>query len=266
MSEQKKKKKRYPKLSDADQLIYKGIGVVLLITDALILWLSFFSVMHKKFFVPGVMAVTNQELRGLTLPLTFYLLIVGCICLVSKKPIIGNKKINYLKLKAKYHQVMPVFDKRYINRNRIILFCTKVIAFLVVGIVAVIMFNASVTSRTEISQSGIDKYSATNVQSAHYEFDDITEYKLYIDTLRYGFLDTPLFKHDAELYVSLKFDDGKTLLFNSENFKDVQSLRQTDKLIGNKHKTADSTGLDSFINCRSFTDEEKEIIRELFKN
>lgn len=259
-----RKKDKYPQLSAADKLLGNITGGLLILTAFLIVYSSYFSVTYKQYFTDGVLAVDNGILFILSVPLVIYLLVVGGICFGNQNPILGNPKVNYDNLKPRFKQVKPIFDKRYINKKTILKFTAKILLIIVIGIAAIVLFDFSTTSRYQLTDNGIDKYSIFNNQTSHWSFNDVQNYELYVEPYRYISGHKPLFKHYSELYIQLELNDGKVLSFGSENFKDVKSLHQANQLLGEAKKTVDSYGVEAFIKSRHFTDEEEQMITNLF--
>ncbi|MCM1364315.1 MAG: hypothetical protein NC122_03860 [Faecalibacterium sp.] len=262
MKEVKRKEKKYPKLSETDNAIYKTIGILMMASASVIMFLSFCRIMFKKYLIDGVLAVNNSSQTYLLFPLVFYLLIGGAICFYGKKPIFGNPKINYLNLKKKYVPVLPVFDKRYINAKSVIIFFTKILIIVTIGIFTAVLFKFSITSRYEITQYGIDRYNIYGNQTEHLDFDQIEScdiygcYQTYKRTLRFN--DTKI-----NFYINLK--NGKTICFQDNEFKDIMSIGKFSEIIKNKPKTTDSSYIDLYIKEHSLSDKEEQIIRGLFQ-
>ena len=123
MAKSKKKKrpqkryKSYPPLSRTDKFLYASLEVIGFI--------FIFGFLYGHENIIGLFVFRNQEILSFEVRLTMFLMAPFIFFYLfsiidpqfSKKPVFGNKKVDYYNT-LDYKFILPLFDKRYKNISR----------------------------------------------------------------------------------------------------------------------------------------------------
>lgn len=253
----KKNIKKYPPLSQIDKSIY---NITLILVTILYLVIPIFILTDSSLLIHNsdVYAAEYNSTVFLFLPLMLYALYLIFVCGEKKTPIFGNAKINYFDT-TKYKHVYPIFDKRYIEQNRIKNFFVKVsIKFAVIPLLLVILSTFALNGRTELGKNGIIKYNSRNEIIMQYIPEKIEKYS--VSTTR-----NHLYK--SGVYYTVDFtittSDGEKFYFDNNGFKSISDMKKATELLSDKPKTIeDDYWLDRF--SRNLNKEDAQILLEIF--
>jgi hypothetical protein len=273
VAKQKKKKrshkKGYPPLSKTDKFITTIIPIVTVIFMYTIL-------LGYEWFSPYFIFRQNSEALAFCETSSFLRIVpFWIVCFVifgiiffrstSKKPIFGNKKIDYYNTTF-YKFVLPPFDKRYTKlfwtkeKIRNVLIKTTVMALLI--IITFIYGLGGVISRWEITDSNIMKFGTDNEIKKCYAYDDIISYEVY-STLRSTHGKHATFY--SELGFAVTLNNEERLCFNLDSINGgIRGLYKLDKLLSGKNKTVVDDRLERYINTHSLSDEELKMLTEIY--
>ena len=251
--------KQSPPLSKLDKFIYNitAIGTVFVYFLLPLFIILFPSISIRD---ENIYAVEYNNTLWLIVPIILYSLYLIAVSLMKTTPIFGNPKVNYFDTLRYSPHIYPIFDKRYTDKTRIKKFFIKtIITFIIIPIILSFLGMLGLRGRTEIGINGITKYNIKNEIVEHYIPEKIEKYTVSASSHYYrsGTSYTIDFK--------LSTSDGKEFYFDSDGFKDINSMKKLENsLLSNKPKTVeDSYDVDRFIyeHCNK---EEAEIVRNIF--
>lgn len=273
MAKQKKKKsnhkKGYPPLSKTDKFITTIVPIVAVIFMYTILlgyeWFSPYFIFRQNSKTLAF-CETSSILRIVPFWIVSFI-IFGVIFFrsTSKKPILGNKKIDYYNTTF-YKFVLPPFDKRYTKqfwtKKKIRNVLIKTIVSLLLVIVTFIYGFGGVISRWEITDSNIIKFGIENEIEESYAYDDIISYEVY-STLRSTHGKHATFY--SELGFAVTLNNEERLCFDLDSINGgITGLYKLDKLLSGKNKTVVDDRLERYINTHSLSDEELKMLTEIY--
>lgn len=273
MAKQKKKKrshkKGYPPLSKADKFITTTIPIIAVVFMCTIL-------LGYEWFAPCLIFKQNSEALAFCetssflriVPFWFLCFIIFGIIFfrsTSKKPIFGNKKIDYYNTTF-YKFVLPPFDKRYTKlfwtKDKIIKVLIKTVTTALLVIVTFIYGFSGVISRWEITDSNIMKFGTDNEIEESYTHDDIISYEVY-STLRstHG-------KHTtfySELGLAITLNNEERLCFDLDFINGgISGLYKLDKLFSGIDKTVVDNRLERYVDTHSLSEKELKMLAEIY--
>lgn len=273
MAKQKKKKsnhkKGYPPLSKTDKFITTIVPIVAVIFMYTILlgyeWFSPYFIFRQNSKTLAF-CETSSFLRIVPFWIVCFI-VFGVIFFrsTSKKPIFGNKKIDYYNTTF-YKFVLPPFDKRYTKlfwtKEKIRNVLIKTIVSLLLVIVTFIYGLGGVISRWEITDSNIMKFGTDNEIEESYAYDDIISYEVY-STLRSTHGKHATFY--SELGFAVTLNNEEILCFDLDSINGgITGLYKLDKLLSGKNKTVVDDRLERYINTHSLSDEELKMLTEIY--
>ncbi|MBQ7117134.1 MAG: hypothetical protein IJN88_02880, partial [Clostridia bacterium] len=268
MAESKKKKrpqkrhKSYPPLSKTDKFIYSALEVA----GAVFV----FTFLYKHDSIIGFFILKSADVLSFQerftiffiVPFIFFYLFYILDSQYSKKPIFGNKKVDYYNtLNHKF--ILPLFDKRYNNiarnsRNR----RKQLINFGIVCFVSIILFTFGILGchgRHEFSRDGITTYSIFNNVIEEYSYDEVESYHIEA-YYRYHTRTRGLGHTDYDINLTVRFTDGENFTASYNTSRDIYALEEIDKILKDKEKTLNSRNLELVIDKYNFTDDELKVI------
>lgn len=275
MAKQKKKnhkhKKSYPPLSKLDKVTYSFLAIV---PEVLLLgiplgydWFSPYFVLNNS----ETLAFSQTVHFWRVIPFLFIILVLFVVIvtgerLTRKKPIFGNKKIDYYNTTL-YKFILPPFDKRYIKKfwtkDRIKKTLIKAIIAAIIIIVPFVYVIGGVISRWEITNSQIFKYGTDNKIEESYTYDDISSYKVY-STLSntVGRVKT----YYPELGLIITLNNGEELNFNLDSINSgIAGLYKLDNSLNGINKTVDDDQLERYIEQYSPNADELRMLNEIYE-
>ena len=273
MAKQKKKKrnhkKGYPPLSKVDRFITTIVPIIAVVLMYTILlgyeWFSPYLIFRQNSKTLAF-CETSSFLRIVPFWIVSFI-VFGVIFSrsTSKKPIFGNKKIDYYNTTF-YKFVLPPFDKRYTKqfwtkeKIRNVLIKTTVMALLIIN--TFIYGLGGVISRWEMTDSRIIKYSTDNEIEESYTYDDIIAYEVY-STLKSTHGKQATFYSELGLAVTL--DNGEKLRFDLDFINGgISGLYKLDKLFSGIDKTVVDDRLERYIDTHSLNEEELKMLTEIY--
>lgn len=273
MAKQNKKKsnhkKGYPPLSKTDRFITTIVPIIAVVLMYTILlgyeWFSPYLV-FKQNSKALAFCETSSFLRIVPFWIVSFI-VFGAIFfrLTSKKPIFGDKKTDYYNTTF-YKFILPPFDKRYTKqfwtKEKIRNVLIKTIVSLLLVIVTFIYGFGGVISRWEITDSNIIKFGTDNEIEESYTYDDIISYEVY-STLRSTHGKHATFY--SELGLAITLNNEERLSFDLDFINGgITGLYKLNKLLSGKDKTVVDDKLERYINTHSLTDEELNMLTEIY--
>ncbi len=271
MAKSKKKrqpvKKGYPPLSKADKFLYAALEVV----GAIFI----FAFLYEHDNIIGFFVLKSTEVLSFQERFTMFLMvpfIFFYLCYIldsqySKKPIFGNKKVDYYNtLNHKF--ILPLFDKRYNNIARYTETRRKIlIKFSIWLCVLTLLFTLGILGcigRHEFSREGITTYSIFNNVINEYSYSEVESYKVEVYYHR-SFRSRGLSYTDSDINLTVYFENGDNYTASYNTAQDVYALEEIDKILKGKKKTVDSHLLQNFISRHDLSDDELKVIYRLFE-
>lgn len=183
MSKHKKKKQRElspPPLSKLDIFIYNTIIIVIALFTCLALFGSDYIAEFIAYADETVMLSYSRWTLVFLFPVFFiaifpilYFFVMG---LEEKKPIFGNKNVNYLST-TRYSKAEFLFKKKSNSKDKKI----KIIVALILVVVAIICTVFGLVGRNSIDNNGkIKVYSVVNTVNKEYSTDDVSSVTIEI--------------------------------------------------------------------------------------
>ena len=275
MAKQKKKKhihkKSYPPLSKLDKATYYLLAIV---PEILLLGIPLGYECFSPYFIfksSETLAFCSTTHLWRIIPFLFVILVLFIISverLTCKKPIFGNKKIDYCNT-GLYKSVLPPFDKRYVKKfwtkDKIKKAMIKTVITSIIIIVTFVYGIGGVVSRCEITDSNIIKYGTVNQIEESYTYDDISSYKVYstISSTVTGRGKT----FYPELGLEVTLDNGEALNFNLDFINGyIEGFYKLDKLLGGINKSVDDSDLERYIKQHTLSDEEIKMLEEIYNS
>ena len=162
--------------------------------------------------------------------------------------------------------MLPPFDKRYTKqfwtKDKIRNILIKTIVSLLLVIVTFIYGFGGVISRWEITDSNIIKFGTNNEIEESYTYDDIISYEVY-STLRSTHGKHATFY--SELGLAITLNNEERLSFDLDFINGgITGLYKLNKLLSGKDKTVVDDRLERYINTHSLTDEELNMLTEIY--
>ena len=272
MAKQKKSKRKhkkgYPPLSKLDKATYYFLAIV---PEILLLGIPLGYEWFSPYFVfksSGVLAFCLTTHFWRVIPFLFVILVLFIISgerLTSKKPIFGNKKIDYYDTTL-YKSILPPFDKRYIKKfwtkDRIKKTLIKAIITAIIIIVPFFYGIGGVISRWEITNSNIIKYGTSNQIEESYTYNDVSSYKVY-STLSSTVGRTRTYYPELGLIITL--NNGEELNFNLDSINSgIAGLYTLDNSLNGINKTIDDDQLKRYIKQYSPNADELRMLNEIY--
>lgn len=259
-----KRRKKYPPLSKQDKILRICIHVL----EALIL---LFSVYGYEIIAPNlifrnsdVLAFEERWTMFLLAPFVFIWLIFILNYTYTKKPIIGNQKIDYYNT-VNHKFILPLFDKRYKNdvnyKNGRKKFFKKMIIYFCIFTILLSIGVMGCIGRHELNSNGIVTYSILNNRIEEYSYDDVESYSVIADRYYHG-RSKGLSYHIYDVYLVINLSNGDSFSASYNMARDIYALRKIDDLLKDKIKTVNPYYLQEFINNHEFSDDE---LKELYK-
>ena len=271
-----KHKKRYPKLSKADRILFGSLEtiVILILTVSMLFRIKAIGAYYLK--QDNVLAYC-AHMSSIWFYLPFILFII-CIVITAlekatlkKHPIFGNKKVNYYD-KDKYLFTLPLFDKRYskeeIRRVRKLSKRQKrnIIIIASIGVVLYGLTFFGIYGRNMINTDSIERYNCVNELTASYSYDQVAECEIVSSPQTHQRIsDTYSEIKSPEIGFVISFSDGKSMYFSNEDFgRNLNSMTYVKSKLANTKISYDDKYLDEFLQYYNFTYEEKQMITDLF--
>lgn len=260
-----KRTKPLPPLSKADKIIYflyEVIGAIVILISGF----GWIDLLPKAVLKnPDVLGFQSRGTIVLILPFLFAFLIVILDPYMKKKPIVGNKKVDYYNT-TNQQFALPLFDERYKNISRFnerrkkffkkVLIWTLVFTFLftleVIGLIG----------RHEFTDEGITTCSVFNNPIGYHSYDDVERYEITTDRQYFRTRGLGFTKYDVVLTVYLA--DGEDFYTEYSFSRDIYALAEIEKKLKGKEKTTDNYYLDKFIARQNFNEQELKVLYELF--
>lgn len=262
----KKKDKPYPPLSKLDKTVYWVISVMTAVLTMGAIY-GIFDIQTYLFFENSeVLAFGAYGSVWAVVPYGFTIISIFIIIidkLSNKRPIFGNKKVDYYNT-TRHQFILPLFDKRYIDRT-----ITKEKAVKVtvkIAVIAVLLLSTSLLSlnslchRYEFTETSINKCNEKGEIIESYNYEEIEKYA--IRTPYHRFSPKTLGVETVGFEVTLP--NGEILtpdLFSG--LRDIESLYKIDKLLDGAEKSVDSD-FEDYINSHNFSAEEEQMLREIY--
>ena len=265
MAKSKKKskrnhKKRIPPLSATDKTIYYGAAILqLIICCAASLIIS--NKKDEEYFSINILASSRNATVFLGTAILFYSAILCVFLCTRKKPLFGNKKIDYYDT-SRYIEAYPIFDKRFYDKKTIHTFIAKAsLLLIVIPLFLSVLCIPGFTGRTEITEKGIIKYNIHNEIVKTEPIEHIKRYSLNSTK------SSPVYRSysDYNIEFELATYNGENYVFIASEFRDFEAMKELDNLLSGKPKTiVNDSWLNIFIKRNCKTKHEKQIILDLF--
>lgn len=279
MAKQRKKRKNRlqpPPLSNLDKFLYNAIIFVLVLLYFGAIILCFYLYERIAFADSNVVLYAERWTFLLMVPI-FIVFAVGVLGffaegLASKKPIFGNKEIDYFST-TRYESVRFLFQRKTkkISKNEKEFKRISTAFLSVLCVVSLLLGTGALFGRKSLCSDGhIRIYSIVNTIKNEYSIGEIKEV-----TIKGG---TDSFKYNIwpTCYFITKTDDGKELVFNMKeiNVLKVDINERLTKMLALK-EYYESQGIDVavdglehidwLIEYYEMTESEKEILYQLFE-
>ncbi len=272
MAESKKKRrpakrnKDNPPLSKTDKFLYAAlevVGAIFILTflyeyDSIIGFFVFRNI--------NVLSFQERFTMFLIVPFIFFYLFYILDSQYRKKPIFGNKKVDYYNtLNHKF--ILPLFDKRYNNivrnsENR----RKQLRNFGIICFVTIVLFTFGILGcfgRHEFNNNGITTYSIFNNVIEEYSYDEVESYEISaVDIYRYRRIGRYL---DSDICLTVNLENGDNYTASYNCARDIFALQEINNFLKDKKKSVNSHDLELFINRHSFTEDELKVIYRLFE-
>ncbi len=261
----KKRNKPYPPLSSLDKGIYSFSLIIAIILVCGAIW-GILDVQDTFYRNPEVLAFATYGSVWAQVP--YGIMIIAILILLlskldSKRPIFGNKKIDYYNT-TKYRLVLPIFDKRYIDRTitkeKAIKFTVKFCIVCILFVCASLLSLNSLCHRYEFTQTEINKCNAKGEIVESYRYDEIEAYSVSTPYHRVGNRSIGSFY----LGFSLELPNGE--LVSPDTFsglKDIEAFYKVCQSLKNADKTVEDD-IERYISRHYLSEEEEKMLREIF--
>ena len=260
-----KRTKPLPPLSKADKIIYflyEAIGAIIICVSGFG-WLDILPEIVLK--NPEVLGFQNRGTIVLIMPFLFTFLIVILDPFMKKKPIIGNKKVDYYNT-TNQQFALPLFDERYKNisrfKERRKKFFKKVIIWTLVFTFLFSLEVIGLIGRHEFTGEGITTYSVFNNPIGYHSYDEVERYEITTD--RQHFRTRGLGYTKYEIVLTVYLADGEDFYTEYSFSRDIYALAEIEEKLKGKEKTTDTYYLEEFIARQDFNDQELKALYELF--
>lgn len=261
-----KRKKLLPPLSTTDKVIYflyEVIGAIIILFSGFG-WLEILPKIVLK--NSEVLAFQNRWTIVLVCPFCLIFLFVILDPFMKKKPIIGNKKVDYYNT-LNQQFVLPLFDERYKNIERYKegrkKFFKKVLVWTTVFVFLFTLEIMGLTGRHEFTDEGITTYSVFNNPVGTYSYDEVESYSITADRF-HATRTRGLGYTTYEINLTVCFKDGESFYASNDFSRDIYAIKEIEDNLEGKEKTVDAFYLEEFINRHSFSHDELKVIYELF--
>ena len=273
MSKRKKKKQREyspPPLSKLDVFIY---NTIIIIISTLII-LSFVGIYCLTQMIGYADKIIMLSYGRWTITFIVPAILITFIPLINffavgleeKKPIFGNKNVNYFST-TRYAKAEFLFKKKSNSKDK----KNKIILAIILAIVVVICTVFALVGRYSIDKNGeIKVYSVFNTVKNEYSIDKISNVTIEIgrNYSRYG-------GYTPNCFVNIKTESGKLFYFNlneanwfeykiPEKIANISTLKTVFDnndipvtVIGEKY-------IDEFIEYYELTNNERKLLQDLF--
>lgn len=265
MAKSKKTKKRnhkkiIPPLSATDKTIYYGAGILqLIICCAAALIIS--DKKAEEFFSEDILASSRNATVFLGTAILFYSAILCTYLCTRKKPLFGNKKIDYFD-NSRYIKAYPVFDKRFYDKKTTYNFIAKAsLLLIVIPLFLSFLCIPGFTGRTDITEKEIIKYNIHNEIVKTEPIERIKSYSLNSTK------SSPVYRSysDYNIEFELTTYNGENYVFIASEFRDFEAMKELDNLLSGKPKTiVNDSWLNIFIKRNCKTEHDKQIVLDLF--
>lgn len=261
----KKRNKPYPPLSLIDKTIYAVLGVAFAVTAYSAIWL--FPVLLKLFaFRDSAELAVNYTSPFLGFPLVallgIFLAVLGGVICACKRPIVGNKKVDYNNT-SKYRSVRPLYQfKRSVKEKNRRLDRTIKAVVGVLFLLSGLLFMLSFFGRWVITDSAVIKYDCLNREAETYSFSDIEAYS--IDSISNSWLSLHYYSEKQSICLTLKLKSGEEIAFTAEEIRGTEALGKIDTLITAPKTVGSDEHLESYIIDRQLNEEEIKILFRCF--
>ena len=261
----KKRNKPYPPLSLIDKTIYTVLGVVFAVLAYSAIWL-FPSLLKLFAFRDSAELAVNYTSPFLGFPLvallSVCLAVLGGIICTCRRPIVGNKNIDYNNT-SKYRCVTPLykFRRSVKKKNRRLDRTIKSVVgvlFLFFGLLFVLSFFG----RWVITDSTVIKHDCLNREAETYSFSDIEAYS--IDSISNSWLSLHYYSEKKDIRLTIKLENGKEITFTAEEIKNVEALGLLDTRITAPKTVGSDEYLENYIQSKNLSDDEIEILYQCF--
>ena len=262
----KKRNKPYPPLSRLDKGIYSFslIVSVILVNGAIF---GIFDIQDTFFYRNSdVLAFAPYGSAWALIPygiMVTAILILLLSKLDSKRPIFGNKKIDYYNT-TKYRFVLPIFDKRYIDRTltkeKLVNVSIKIFVISFIFLCTCILSLNSLCHRYEFTQNEILKVNVKGEIVENFSYDEIEAYSVETPYHRVGNRGVGSYY----LGFSVELPNGELVAPDTfSGLRDIEAFYKICQNLNNADKTVDAD-IERYIERHSLTREEKSMLREIF--
>ena len=260
-----KRNKPYPPLSLIDKTIYTVLGVVFAVSAYSAIWL-FPSLLKLFAFRDSAELAVNYTSPFLGFPLVALLsvclaVIGGAIC-TCKRPIVGNKKVDYNNT-SKYRSVRPLYQfKRSVKEKNRRLDRTIKAVVGVLFLLSGLLFMLSFFDRWVITDSAVIKYDCLNREAETYSFSDIEAYS--IDSVSDSWLSLHYYSEKQSICLTLKLKSGEEIAFSAEEIRGTEAFGKIDTLITAPKTVGSDEYLENYIQSKNLSDDEIDILYQCF--
>ena len=261
-----KRKKKYPPLSIEDKFLYafsEISGAIILVS------LVYFYELIVHVFAfrnSDVLAIQSRWTVMLFVPVTIFWLLLVVNMNISKRPVIGNKKIDYCS--PDFKPVFPLIDKRYKNNEKYKAGRKKFIKTTAVCFgVFIVLLSVGIAGglgRHEFNENGIYTYGILNNNLAQYSYDDVESYS--VNAVSKNITRTRGLSHRTyDIIIIVETADGKTFTASYDMARDIYALEKIDNLLEGKNKAVNPVYLAEFEDTHVFSDDEVTSLYKLFE-
>ncbi len=261
-----KRKRKYPPLSKEDKFLYAFFEISGAILLLVFVYLYELTVHIFAFRNDDVLAIQSRWTVFLFVPVTIFWLLLVVNLNVKKKPIKGNKKIDYYS--SDYKFILPLCDKRYKNNEKYKAGRKKFIKiFVVYFCIFMVLLSVGISGcigRHEFNENGISTYSILNNKLSEYSYDDVESYSVTAASQNIT-RNRGLSYRTYVINIILEMTDGKTFTVSYDTARDIYALEKIDKLLEGKNKTLNSAYLQEFADTHDFSEDEIRVLYKLFE-
>lgn len=261
----KKRNKSYPPLSRIDKILYAVLGIVFAVSAYSVIW-SFPVLLNLFAFRDSTELAVDYTFPFFGFPLVIllaaFLAVFGGVICTCKRPIVGNKKVDYRNT-SKYRSVKPLykFRRRVKMKNRKLDRAIKSVAvtlFLISGF----LFLLSFFGRWVVTDNAVIKYNCLNKETEKYSFSDIEAYS--IDSFSDSRLSMHYYSSNPDISLTIRLKNGKNISFTSEFIRDTEALGKIDALITAPKTVGSDEYLENYIKNKKLGKDEIDILKCCF--
>lgn len=266
MKKKVKRNKKYPPLSKEDKFLYTLFEISGAFLLLVLVYLYDLFIHLCAFRNADVLAVESRWTVALIVPVTIFSLFLIFKIGSAKKPITGNKKVDYYS--SDYKFILPLCDKRYKNNEKYKAGRKKFIKiFVVYFCIFIVLLSVGISGcigRHEFNENGIITYGILNNKLADYSYDDVESYSVSASVN--NIVRTRGLSHRTyDIDVVLEMPDGKTFTASYDIARNIYALEKIDNLLEGKNKTVNSAYLQKFEDTHELTDDELITLYKLFE-